>query len=118
MRRMYRMKVPARQAFIAVSTVVLLTGARAQPRGAGLASADGINWPAYQDMAVDLMQQYQRVNTSNPPGNEMAAARFLKAILDREGIQNEIFEYQPGRANIVARIKGSGSARPFILLSH
>jgi acetylornithine deacetylase/succinyl-diaminopimelate desuccinylase-like protein len=69
-------------------------------------------------MAVDLMQQYLRVNTSNPPGNEMAAARFLKGILDREGIQNEIFEYQPGRANIIARIKGSGAARPFILLSH
>jgi len=81
-------------------------------------SADGINWSVYQDMAVDLMQQYLRVNTSNPPGNEMAAARFLKAIFDREGIQNEIFEYQPGRANIIARLKGSGAARPFILLGH
>jgi len=29
-----------------------------------------INWPHYQDMAVELMQQYLRINTSNPPGNE------------------------------------------------
>src|ERR1700682_4245840 len=29
--------------------------------------ADRINWPAYQDMAVDLMRQYLRINTSNPP---------------------------------------------------
>lgn len=77
-----------------------------------------IDWPRYQDMAVDLMQQYLRVNTSNPPGNEIEAARFLKKIFDQYGIENEIFEYKPGRANIIARIKGNGSKRPIILLSH
>jgi len=79
---------------------------------------DRIDWPRYQDMAVDLMQQYLRVNTSNPPGNEIEAARFLKKIFDQHGIENEIFEYKPGRANIIARIKGNGSKRPIILLSH
>ena len=77
-----------------------------------------IDWPRYQDMAVELMQQYLRVNTSNPPGNEIEAARFLKKIFDQHGIENEIFEYKPGRANIIARIKGNGSKRPIILLSH
>ena len=77
-----------------------------------------IDWPRYQDMAVDLMQQYLRVNTSNPPGNEIEAARFLKKIFDQHGIENEIFEYKPGRANIIARLKGNGSKRPIILLSH
>src|SRR5687767_3603410 len=77
-----------------------------------------IDWPAYQDLAVDLMRQYLRINTSNPPGNEIEAAKFFKAIFDKEGIQNEIFEYKPGRANIIARLKGNGSKRPIILLSH
>jgi acetylornithine deacetylase/succinyl-diaminopimelate desuccinylase-like protein len=77
-----------------------------------------INWPRYQDMAVDLMQQYLRVNTSNPPGNELEAAKFLKKVFDQHGIENEIFEYKPGRANIIARLKGNGSKRPIILLSH
>src|SRR5215470_216452 len=77
-----------------------------------------IDWPHYQDMAVDLMQQYLRVNTSNPPGNELEAAKFLKKIFDQEGIENEIFEFKPGRANIIARLKGNGSKRPIILLSH
>ena len=77
-----------------------------------------IDWSRYQDMAVDLMQQYLRINTSNPPGNELAAARFLKKTFDQYGIQNEIFEYKPGRANIIARLKGNGSKRPIILLSH
>ena len=77
-----------------------------------------IDWPRYQDMAVELMQQYLRINTSNPPGNEIEAAKFLKKIFDQNGIENEIFEYKPGRANIIARIKGNGSKRPIILLSH
>lgn len=77
-----------------------------------------IDWTSYQDMAVDLMQQYLRVNTSNPPGNEIEAAKFLKSIFDKYQIPNEIFEYKPGRANIIARLKGNGSKRPIILLSH
>ncbi len=77
-----------------------------------------INWAAYQDQAVDLMRQYLRINTSNPPGNEIEAAKFFKAIFDKESIQSEIFEYKPGRANIIARLKGNGSKRPIILLNH
>jgi len=77
-----------------------------------------IDWPHYQDMAVDLMQKYLRINTSNPPGNEIETARWFKSIFDQNGIQNEIFEYKPTRANIIARLKGSGSKRPIILLSH
>ena len=77
-----------------------------------------IDWPHYQDMAVDLLQKYLRINTSNPPGNESEAAKWFKSIFDQNGIQNEIFEYKPSRANIIARLKGTGSKRPIILLSH
>jgi acetylornithine deacetylase/succinyl-diaminopimelate desuccinylase-like protein len=80
--------------------------------------AQTIDWPRYQDMAVDLMQQYLRINTSNPPGNELEAAKFFKRNFDQYGIENEIFEYKPGRANIIARLKGNGSKRPILLLSH
>lgn len=96
-----------------VALAILLLVPLSQARAQGT-----INWPAYQDMAVDLMQQYLRINTSNPPGNEIQTARFFKAIFDKYGIQNEIFEYKPARANIIARLKGDGSKRPIILLSH
>jgi acetylornithine deacetylase/succinyl-diaminopimelate desuccinylase-like protein len=95
---------------VAISIVLLNGIVRAQN--------GGIDWPRYQDMAVELMQQYLRVNTSNPPGNEIEAARFFKKIFDQHGIENEILEYKPGRANIIARLKGNGSKRPIILLSH
>ena len=59
-----------------------------------------------------------QINTTNPPGNEIAAARWLRAVLAREGIQAQIFEPRPGKANLYARLKGDGSARPLILLNH
>src|SRR6202050_2498146 len=83
----------------------------------------------YSDLAVDWMQQYLRVDTTNPPGHEMRAVTFLKGILDREGIENRIFEYAPGRGDLWARLprtRGATAAdagraivrRPIILLNH
>src|SRR5512135_2937085 len=72
----------------------------------------------YSDLAVRWMQEYLQVDTTNPPGNEARAAAFFKKILDREGIENQVFEYASGRANLIARLQGSGKRRPIILLNH
>ena len=72
----------------------------------------------YSDAAEEWMHDYLRINTSNPPGNELAAAQFFKKVLDENGIENKVFEIAPGRGNIWARIKGDGTKRPLILLSH
>ena len=98
--------------------LILVLCVGAWPSLAQAQNGRAIDWPRYQDMAVELMQQYLRINTSNPPGNEIEAAKFFKKIFDQHGIENEIFEYKPGRANIIARLKGNGSKRPIILLSH
>lgn len=68
--------------------------------------------------AVSLLGEYIRVDTTNPPGNEIKAARFLKAIFDREGIEARILESAPGRGNIYARLKGDGSRKAIVLLHH
>ncbi len=75
-------------------------------------------WHALGDEAAALLSQYLRINTTNPPGNELVAARWLAAVLRREGIEAEIFEPAPGKANLYARLRGDGSARPLILLNH
>jgi acetylornithine deacetylase/succinyl-diaminopimelate desuccinylase-like protein len=72
----------------------------------------------YDELAVDLLRQYLQVDTTNPPGNEIRAARFYKEILDREGIPAEIDEFAPGRANLLATLKGSGVRRAVILANH
>jgi len=70
------------------------------------------------DEAIQILQGLINIDTSNPPGNESKAATYLKAILDKEGIPSEIFALQPGRGNLVARIRGSGKARPILLMGH
>jgi len=74
----------------------------------------------YSDLAVIWMQEYLRVDTTNPPGNEMRAVAFYKKILDQEGIENRAFEYVPGRGDLWARLPHTTSEarRPMILLNH
>ncbi len=75
---------------------------------------------AYANLAVDWMQQYLQIDTSNPPGNEDRAVAWFKKILDAEGIENRTFEFAPGRGDIWARIPATiqPKKRPIILLSH
>lgn len=74
----------------------------------------------YSDLAENWMQEYLRVDTTNPPGNEMRGVEFFKKILDDEGIENRAFEIAPGRGDLWARISHttSESKRPIILLNH
>jgi acetylornithine deacetylase/succinyl-diaminopimelate desuccinylase-like protein len=59
-----------------------------------------------------------RINTTNPPGKETAAATFIAEFLSREGFNSEIIESEPGRGSIVSRLKGSGEKPNLLLLSH
>src|SRR5438093_8540993 len=42
---------------------------------------------------IDLI----RINTTNPPGNEWVAAKYVAGILEKEGINAELLEAAPGR---------------------
>jgi hypothetical protein len=50
------------------------------------------------DEAIKNLQEYLSIDTTNPPGNEMKTAVFLKRILDREGIENQIFDLGNNRS--------------------
>src|SRR2546430_14371467 len=76
-----------------------------------------IDWTALGEEAVDLLRRFLMIDTTNPPGNEAAGARFLAAVLERDGIASETVEAAPGRANLVARLAGDGSL-PGIVLHH
>ncbi|MPZ76929.1 MAG: M20/M25/M40 family metallo-hydrolase, partial [Deltaproteobacteria bacterium] len=71
-----------------------------------------------EEEAVSLLSRYIQINTTNPPGDEIKAARFFKEIFDREGIEARIIESAPGRGNIYARLRGSGAKKAVMLLNH
>src|SRR3954454_4506437 len=71
-----------------------------------------------RDEATELLQELIRVDTTNPPGNETAAAEVLQAYLDDSGAEVELYARIPERANLVARIPGRGDGPKLLFLSH
>ena len=71
-----------------------------------------------RDEVTDLLCRLIRVDTTNPPGNETAAAELLREYLGANGVQCELYARVPERANLVARIPGRGDGPTLLLLSH
>src|SRR5262245_16774291 len=69
------------------------------------------DWRAVEEETLRHYQALLRFDTRNPPGNETVAAEYIKDVLDREGIPAQLFASDPKRANVVARLKGSGKKR-------
>jgi acetylornithine deacetylase/succinyl-diaminopimelate desuccinylase-like protein len=77
-----------------------------------------IDWKAQQ---AEILRHYRsliQLDTSSPPGNETRAVDYLKRVFDSEGIATNVFALEPARANLVARLRGSGSKRPILLMAH
>lgn len=71
--------------------------------------------------ATEWLAGLIRINTSNPPGNELVAARYLADILNREGIPAEVIESAPGRGVLIARLRAAAMPDPkraLLLLGH
>ena len=73
---------------------------------------------ALRDEAVGLMRDLVRVDTSNPPGRETPAAHVVKAYLEANGVACELVARDPDRANVIARLPGSGDGPSLALLGH
>jgi acetylornithine deacetylase/succinyl-diaminopimelate desuccinylase-like protein len=70
-----------------------------------------------RDEVTDLLQRLIRVDTTNPPGNETAAAELLRDYLEASGVACELIAKVPERANLVARLPG-GDGPSLLFLSH
>ncbi len=73
------------------------------------------------DETTRLLQEYVRIDTSNPPGDTRKAADFLAAIFAREGIAVTRYESEPGKAILYARLKATvtpTAGKALVLLHH
>jgi acetylornithine deacetylase/succinyl-diaminopimelate desuccinylase-like protein len=85
---------------------------------AASATAQEPEWAAAHRETLAHLQTMIRMNTVNPPGDEMQVARFLDSTLTAAGIETHLFEPAPGRAALVARLKGNGSKAPVLIMAH
>ena len=81
-------------------------------------SAPPVDWDAAFEEALGILQDYLRIDTSNPPGRERLACDFLGAILEREGIACETFDAGDDRVSLRAVLRGDGRKQPLMLLNH
>lgn len=79
------------------------------------------NWDSLTEETVRNLSRLIQAETVNPPGNEEPAIRVVKDILENEGFTSQdfhILEPDPNRMNLVARLRGDGSQRPFLFSGH
>ncbi len=117
-------RMSRRQTSMGAAILLLLltggvSGARAQQQPTLALTGDSLQKIA-QD-ATGWLQGLIRINTTNPPGNELAAAHYLGNILTREAIPNEVFETAAGRGFLVARMNAgpiSDPSKALLLMGH
>jgi acetylornithine deacetylase/succinyl-diaminopimelate desuccinylase-like protein len=71
-----------------------------------------------QEEVTDFLSGLIRINTTNPPGNETAATKYVAKNLEKDGFKCELFESAPGRGSVVTRLRGTGKKPSLLLLSH
>src|SRR4051794_32954637 len=78
------------------------------------------DWTPVDQTALDLLQQYIRIQSINPPADTRNAAALVKGVLDGAGIPVRLYSSGPaGQTNLVARLPGRDrSKKPLLLLNH
>ncbi len=75
-------------------------------------------WQEWGEETTRLLSELLQIDTTNPPGNERAAAEHLQRYFAQYDIECELLEKEPGRTNLLARLRGSRPGPTLMLLSH
>ena len=67
---------------------------------------------------VEMHQRLIRFDTTNPPGNERECVAYISNLLTEAGCDFTVVGSSPNRPNLVARLKGQGTAPPLLLYGH
>jgi acetylornithine deacetylase/succinyl-diaminopimelate desuccinylase-like protein len=106
---------------IALSFMLTLAANAPAQTAPGTPAAGAPDLGTLQLEAVGWLEGLIRINTTNPPGNELAAANYIAAILEKEGIAHEVIEITPGRGIVIGRLNASvmpDASRGLLLLAH
>jgi acetylornithine deacetylase/succinyl-diaminopimelate desuccinylase-like protein len=78
----------------------------------------GLSDPALAGEATEVLQRLVRFDTVNPPGNERPAQEHLAGVLTEAGFECELLGAEPGRPNLVARLRGAAPGPTLCYLGH
>jgi len=88
----------------------------------GLGAQQPVDWDALGRETVQILSDYLKLNTANPPGNELEGALFLKRILEREGFEVQVLDTAEFRgrkgANLYTRLRGTDAKKAIALVHH
>src|ERR1043166_9675094 len=93
--------------------LIFLLVASLECRRAGSANEDPLDVEAREALIG-----YLRIDTSNPPGNESAGAKYLQQLLARNGIAAQLIGSDPRRQSVYARLRSGTNEKALLLLSH
>lgn len=108
-----------RLAGTAIFLFVLLAAAPLSARtGDPADTPDTIDFRRAGEEALEHLKAIVRLDTSNPPGNEIRVTDYLAARLREAGLEPTVFESEPGRGSLMVRYRGTGAGRPLLIMSH
>lgn len=116
--------LPATALLLAVSLPLAAQVPSAAPPGVSLAQSQvpgANNNAALAKEAEGWLADLIRIDTTNPPGNEQAAAKYIAGILTKEGLNPELLELTPGRSALVCRLRSAAMpdpSRAVLLVAH
>jgi len=107
---------------LGLAALLALSACAELPHGTALAPDSARD----EQDTIDLLRELIRFDTINPPqpgsgkknADETALLRHVKGLFAADGIAAEIFELEPGRGNLVARVRGTGAKKPVLLMAH
>ncbi len=67
---------------------------------------------------AEICRDLVRLQTVNPPGNELASAEYVAAALKKSGAETELVKHGDTRASVLARLKGRGKAPALFYNGH
>src|ERR1700736_1379665 len=119
--RARRMLVRAAMIFFTAIPPLAAQGILPNPPPAQTNPAPLADTAALSREALVWLAQLIQINTTNPPGNEQAAAKYVAGVLEKAGITPEVLEVTPGRSAVVARLRSSAISDPsraLLLVAH
>src|SRR5687768_277668 len=93
-------------------------GGRASPYEVKAPAPAGFDRAVAQRSTQAHLMRLIAINTQNPPGNEIAAARYFDSVFATvPGIERRILDVGDGRANFVARLRATNPrGRPVLVM--